>query len=658
MAGVAETLGAIALLDPAIKFGGKLLKAYKTQALFGNDFVHYVHTLNAERQMLNELLKTPIAALPQEYRDDLRDITDEEQLQLVKETQSDDLQTARVVLSTLADLSEQFEKCEKLLRKHVPPVEKDIERKDQANLPNGTSEPTSTEPAGEPSSSTHATLAQLQTPDAPEKANSQKLKHPGKRAPASNSGKKFDGKKPTGFRRQKFKNSLKLHFFFFKKPKAPTSVGIIASSVPHSSQPSSSTQVDVKHDEEDTLQSEDILHAREMDSELAKKLQSRTGIIKRTWEWTREDRKEFLEGLSRIHKGNELLEGLCRIRVLAHNEPHPPETADELFGDESTPTLYFRALEALLALQENSAGTSVHLRLHHDYSNYSRDLRLSIPEMALVKDAYAFPLEAESKAAQTLETTELLLNVTKSPGPTALGVETPWPEIKYKANTSHYLQHQTNLETNGFSGQLFAHLPARSAHKITLREVISGAKPDDPMAVGLRSRTAASVAGFFHGCFDANPSLSSLSLLYLLEKPISGLSARSVEPELKHLYLADMHNPQHSFFSDEERVVHQKSRSDPIHQLGLILYEIAVWKPLTTGSKDRSITEVLEEAQTHAYDVQNTPGLGRDYYKSLMKCLNWDPQVIESSASVFRREVLEPLRKLSEFYPAPTNEKW
>jgi hypothetical protein len=135
----AETLGALALLDPAIKLVGKLRKTYKTQASFGTELVDNIQSLNAERQMLNEILKTPIAALPQEYRDDLRDITDEEQLQFVKENGSDELQTAKTVLFTLAELSEQFDRCEKLLHKHISPAEKDIKARSHDQLSNSNS---------------------------------------------------------------------------------------------------------------------------------------------------------------------------------------------------------------------------------------------------------------------------------------------------------------------------------------------------------------------------------------------------------------------------------------------------------------------------------------------------------------------------------------
>jgi hypothetical protein len=468
-------------------------------------------------------------------------------------------------------------------------------------------------------------------------------------------------------RRRRIAKFFKFSFSFHRST-SPATVGIVAGSSSRSSQLPSSTEAGEEHNEGDKLNTEAVLHARNVRAELAKQLQSSTGMFQRTWQWTREDRKGFIEALSRIHKGNEKLEHICNIRATNHKESHPVEEIAENSQSGSAP--YFRALESLLAIGPKSEGTSVHLRLHDDYYNYSRALRHTIPSMALAKNGYAFPLEAsgfpnqestpsrrKSTEVESVETNELLLNIAKNFDSTALSVENPWPAINFTPNTNPYLQHQTTRHTNGFDGQLFAHLPAKKHLKMTLREVISAGKPQDPMAVGLRSRTAASIVGFFHGCFEVNPSLSSLSLIYLLENPISELPARSVEPELQYLYLADVNNSQHPYFSDEESIVHQKNPGAMIRKLGLILYEIAAWKSLSTMAEDTPIMEALEKAQTQALDVQNTLGLGRLYYKSLMKCLNWDPQVKEP-ASVFRRDILEPLCKLSLFHPAPLNEKW
>ena len=57
------TLGAIALLDPAIKIGNKVWKKWKLQKNFGKDFVKYSDFFYDEGVILEELLRTPISLL-------------------------------------------------------------------------------------------------------------------------------------------------------------------------------------------------------------------------------------------------------------------------------------------------------------------------------------------------------------------------------------------------------------------------------------------------------------------------------------------------------------------------------------------------------------------------------------------------------------------
>ena len=57
------TLGAVALLDPAIKIGNKVWKKWKLQKNFGKDFVKYSDFLYDEGVILEELLRTPISLL-------------------------------------------------------------------------------------------------------------------------------------------------------------------------------------------------------------------------------------------------------------------------------------------------------------------------------------------------------------------------------------------------------------------------------------------------------------------------------------------------------------------------------------------------------------------------------------------------------------------
>src|SRR5436190_16116134 len=99
-----ETLGAIALLDPAIKIGRKAWKIYKLQDAFGEELLDYERRLYAESVMLDELLKTPIASLPDEYYGQLSSITSREHLRRIRshEDEDDGSRGATLVLSTLA----------------------------------------------------------------------------------------------------------------------------------------------------------------------------------------------------------------------------------------------------------------------------------------------------------------------------------------------------------------------------------------------------------------------------------------------------------------------------------------------------------------------------------------------------------------------------
>ncbi|MCJ1387703.1 hypothetical protein MMC18_000546 [Xylographa bjoerkii] len=283
----AETLGAIALLDPAIKFGRWLYKIAKLQAAFGDDFMTYYRYCYDEQVVLGNLLETEIGALSDEYREELIDV-----LQDINVLQQKPLEykTAHMVHGKLASLSKLFEECAGLIDKYLKVSDDQSASEQQISSSDSVTTPNESEARDSQDSSS--------LPGSP-------------------------GDLPSEIS-QKFLIRRVLHMKA-KSHKVRDHV------LPVLGQ----------------LQRHDVLRKVELQSSQASSMQQESKAGERVWDWVRHDRQRFIHAVHEIQEINYSLGNLVQIR--SHlTVPSPPASGAENIFKAST---FEAAREYLLALK-------------------------------------------------------------------------------------------------------------------------------------------------------------------------------------------------------------------------------------------------------------------------------------------------------------------
>ena len=279
-----------------------------------------------------------------------------------------------------------------------------------------------------------------------------------------------------------------------------------------------------------------------------------------------------------------------------------------------------------------------------------------VPTHSSSRPPNAGPVTAHPQEHTITSSSALLMEVSKHPD-TPQAPDVRWwsaaLSIPSGLEPMEYYDFRESAQTRSHRCRLFEHLPAQESVVTSLKDLLRDARLQEPELLYFRAHLAAAIAGFFNGVFSADTKLKSSQLIYILpaEKLTDpqALARELIAPFLSNLHQDEYSRPDASILHDH----HAQGRVESIHKLGIILYEIGTWQPMAKPGERRYVSEALEMAKANAVETQNI--LGRNYHKSLRKCLNWQA---DFGAPVFEEEVLAPLQNLRLGHLLPSNEVW
>ncbi|MCJ1458721.1 hypothetical protein MMC28_009095 [Mycoblastus sanguinarius] len=623
----AETLGAIALLDPAIKLGRKVYKTYKLQASFGHDFRHYSQDFLAEGVQLDEILRTPIDLLTDsETKAELSNLSrlgSPDDLRELLRQRPNEHTRAQNVLDSLATLSSLFEDCTALIEKYLPPDHLPLQRE------------------GGPSMEASDSFA---------------------RAPSSAMLTPAFGTETAATSRSS------LHSAGVTPLESDAREGIVRRTLRKLHMRSSSRSPDRSHKHihgPSRLESSDVLNRRDAQEAQAAAMHNAVGFRRRLVNWTLNDRSRFIRNIHEIQHQNSLLERLIiitdvRQRYEQNHSPVSIRNAGPKLGGGSAPQI--AVLRDVFHKSTKPDNTIFVLGLKEDYKMYAENSQKDWPYLQLASDAHLFPVMALKPGLenpiQSLASSDMLFVIAPAQNQEHEGEELglAWTFTSNRPgetlqDSDHYSAH-TLLWTDRHNCRILQHYPASAGlERTNFLETLDDTRlREDRELFGFRYYLAYHVAAFFSEAYAARVDLSSHELLFLLDKPRTQFEPEDLVLQLKILYLQSLDH--------ESRTVSYGSLQgptpnpeDPVRKLGILLHEIGSWTPVTGPNGEKvSLNRATEIAKRNA---AKSRVLGLAYFNAVQECLDWS---MHFHPNIFLDKVLRPLHDLKSKYRQPTDE--
>lgn len=628
----AETLGAIALLDPAIKLGRKVWKTYKLQASFGEDFKDYSNHFFSEGVLLDELLRTPIFLLNDhdtrvEFTTALQEVGSPEDLRQLLHARPDDFQKARTILSTLAKLSSLFEECSALIESYLP----------RLDTPQGLSLDESRtgglQALGSQRNSVDISLNLhdngTHTPD-PQPLNT-----------------------PVELNQQGPKSQKSLFRRLLHRPKKSTS---------HFSSSTGEASVGPER-----LRDQDVQAQNFVENSQSHAMQSTVSVGRRVRHWVLSDRERFKMLTQKIQESNMTLERLVAISdIRQRTQPIEISASTSHVSQENDAGPCLAVLAKVLVESTRPAQTNYMLELKDNYKKYAEESRSSSAYLQLAPKTFLFPIKVYLPGTLTDSNIQITASLPRSsevlfaitPGckgvVTTQDARTKWEficDIAHELYTSaQYYKDQIVLCLDQHAITIFQHYPASASIMAKIADMLSDDQlRKDKELIGFRYHLAYNIAAFFLNAASAQTPISSQELFVFFETQPSSMDPEDRIKQLTTPYLKygmrvnatkSLHGP---------RPAHQ---GIPVHKLGILLHEIGSWTPIVTPGQPRvTMDKAIDIAKANAAKSRNA--LGLNYFNALQECLNWPENFPDNE---FQKKVLTPLLELKSKYVLPTDE--
>ncbi|MCJ1480373.1 hypothetical protein MMC06_000528 [Schaereria dolodes] len=619
----AETLGAIALLDPAIKLGRKVWKTYKLQKSFGKDFKDYSNHFFNEGVLLDELLRTPINLLTDDVtRSELNvvlEVGSAQDLELAQllQRKPDEYLKARQILSTLANLSSLFEECSNLIDSYIPPVTAPATPRNASpveahNSRNATPSPTRTDGASNSTPDTSHSSSQANLNLVPQ-----------------------DVEKSKGFLRRIMPKR--------KKSKVP-----MRSAAP------------------DTLQLPVVQQQASIEDAQAQAMQEGVGVLKRIKDWVPHDAERFRATIHRIQESNRFLERLATISDIRQRSEQlvaPVSTNMIVAPTEDGSAQFLLALgEIFTASSRPNEHTFFTLGLKDNYKVYAEESQRRSAYLQLDPNSCLFPVKACSTPAVSHEGTsaEILIAVTQAAELNTFSeAQTASPSrLEFVFNHSgdpltpgQYYKDRAPFHFKRHKFKIFQHYPASSSNVALITDMLNDTRlRQEKELVGFRSHLAYSIAAFFSNAFEAQISISSHDLLFFFNRLPSLIDPEDLVIDLTSPYLKSIDCAHTGAGS-----LHGAQVNTPgsvVQKLGILLHEIGSWTPIWPAGEARpKLDKAVGIAKRDAPKSRSALGLG--YYNVLQDCLDWQEHF---RAETFQEKVVTPLQILKSKHQLPTDE--
>ena len=622
-----ETLGSVALLDPAIKLGRKVWRTYKLQATFGEDFKDYANHFLSEGVLLDELLKTPILLLDDhetqtEFSTALQEVGSSEDLRQLLHRRPDEFQKARMILSELVKLSSLFEKCAELIDRYLP----------QPDATQGLSRDESNNSGGRtPQSSSDISL----DPN----------------IDAQNSQTSNASLGPARRKHRSLKSSLRRSLHRWHKDSTshvPSPVG----------EPSIGPE---------RLNHQDVQVQSALERLQSLELQRTVSVGRRVQKWVLKDRDDFIRLIREIQESNRFLERLVTITDIRQrtNSVEPSTSTSHIPPDnEAAPCL--AVLATVLREASGPPEKRLLLQMKDNYKKYAEEAQSDNAYLLLASGTFMFPIKVYFPGTSSDSISQIHTSVYRSSevliaikqgfevGNTLPDTETKWEfssEFPGGPHASaHYYQNQALLCLDQHIIRILQHYPEASSFMTRIDDMLMDVElRQDKELVGFRYHLAYKIAAFFS---TSQTSVGSHDLFVFFETRPSEMDSEDRVNQLTAPYL-EYGKPDPSA-TGSLHVSRTPQQSVSVQKLGILMHEIGSWTPIVTPGQDRPrLNKAIDTAKANAVKSRNA--LGLQYYNVLQECLNWPENF---PANGFQERVLTPLNELKSKYVLPPDEKY
>ncbi|MCJ1371852.1 hypothetical protein MMC20_003072 [Loxospora ochrophaea] len=604
-------LNILPLFEPAIKLGLKTRRTYTLQASFGRDFSDYSKHFISEWLFLHELLKTPIDILDDEdTRAELGDalgIGSPQEFQERLQRRPDQYQKTVQIRSSLATLSQEFDRCTALIEKYTPPSA-------ASHAPRATD--------------SHSSDLPLQDHSSPPTQD--------------------DGLPPSESLQRSARPSRHRRLLRQIIPSGRSRPVSASASSPSFVRP-------------DALERPDVQRQRALQEAQSRALQNET-TVRKQGSWILKDADEFRNSIERIRKENALLE-----RLLQSSEPpqNPfissatTDSVDNVIHDGSSRSL--AVLQKIFSESARSEDTSFALQLkeHYKFKSLEEVQQRNFTYLDPHPDVCLFPVTAHSAASSESgglrSTSQVLISTcdqrqeNSEPAPSSSQWEFTHSSLEVPRPGGRHYNHRYSFSKDGYDIKIFQHDPGHISTTTQIMHLLDDGRLRDDELVGFRCHLAYTIAAFFYNAYDAQLPINRRELVYFLHKASAQIDAEELTAYLLAPCLQNIEHESHS-------VSLHGSQTAPFHsvqKLGVLLQEIGCWTPiLEAGEPQLRLERVVDRAKAKARGSQV---LGLPYYSVVKECLNWQTT---SLGGQFYAKVLLPLKKLSSKHERPTTDTY
>lgn len=639
----AETLGAIALLDPTIKLVFKVRKIHKHQISFGKDFIDSVCIFNAEQVCLYELLSTPIELLSDgQTKSELREVLGDGTPQGLKDllNQKPNDFAARVLLVSLAKLSVDFEECHKIVDNYLPdePLQRDRTPQNMSVVEGSRSS------IGNPNSTASFAINQLSSPESRDTPDTK-----------DTSIAVYTIQEPRDSRKKPSIRSL-VRKFLHMQPK---------DSLPASSSAGTNNK-DTSARMPAYLQSPILQETRVLQQSLRQGMQDSVGLRRRLFDW-KDDAEDLTSHIRSIQTESRFLERYLHLvdvkqdRQQRHQVP-PPSTVEEgrSLSDGSGP--FLNVLAQVLDESNRPSETTLALELLASYESYTADVNRDASNQYLdLKDSeILFPVKVSFAPNSDREQLASAVLVAVK-GPLQDHQQSPvrrWNVTSSSANellAGKFYHSQESFFSHNHSIRILQHFPATATSIKSFTETLGLQINKD--IVEFRCYLAHTLAVFHFRTWNTRLNFTQhlKNVQYFFSNPPETTDPEELAVQLMYPYLGWPGNGlSDSGLTGSLHETQPFARHVAVQKLGILFHEIGAWSPIVKAGEERPLlNQAIERAKVKAAESRSIMGLS--YYNVVQDCLDWQPEYGEDE---FQSKVLVPLFKLKEKHPRPTTERY